>query len=209
MKKGYRHLIVIVDESGSMGGVVDDTIGGMKAFITSQQKDAETGTLTAVFFEGGIVKRVHSFTDLKTLKLESLDVYQPRGSTNLLDAIGDTLTLDGQMLCKMAEEDRPEKVVVCVLTDGVENCSREYNAKQIKSMIKTQEETYSWDINFISEDLEALDQAASYGFQRGKVARYSKDNTNATFMSMSSKVSRSISGENEDFTSDELAAMVN
>jgi uncharacterized protein YegL len=208
MKAGYRHIVIITDESGSMGNCVSDTIGGMQTLAKTQAKDSPNSTLTTVFFEGGNVKTIHDFTTLSEVKDEDFNVYQPLGSTNLLDAIGQTVTKIGKTLSDMKEEDRPEKVIVSIITDGQENSSYEYTSKQIKEMIKTQEEVYSWDFSFVSEDINALEQAKDYGFQSGKMALYSKDCTAGTFNALSSKISRSAEGGDEDYLECELSAMV-
>ena len=208
MKKGYRHLILVVDASGSMGNVVSDTIGGMKAFVEGQKKDAESGTLTTVFFEGLSVRRIHGFYDFSIVENADFDAYRVGGRTNLLDAIGQTLNMDGNLLADMPEDQRPEKVCVCIITDGMENSSQEFNAKQIKEMVKEQEEKYGWDFNFVSASIEAFDQAQDYGFSRGKMAAYAKGSTQATFKSMSEKVSRTVAGGDDTFSNVERGRMV-
>lgn len=209
MKKGYRHILLIVDESGSMCNAREDTIGGIKSLVKKQAEDAPDGTISTVFFDTyNGVRTIQSFDKLSEVNLNTYDRYSPTGMTNLLDAIGLCIDTTGKKLEQLAEEDRPESVMVCILTDGVENASREYSAAMVKDLIKHQEEKYNWDFSFISEDLSALEQARDYGFAEGNMALYSKGSTDATFDALSCKVSRAASGGDSAFTTLEASAMV-
>ena len=216
MREDYTAIAMIIDRSGSMNGIVDDTIGGVNTFIEKQKEVDGDASVLMVQFDDKI-ETIHDFIDIQEVPELTSDVYYPRNSTSLLDAIGMTCTKLGKILSDLDESERPGKVIVAILTDGQENTSMEFNASQIKDMIKEQEEVYNWDFNFISADISSLDDARSWGFSVDKSALYSKASTGGTFDALSAKMTRVrgssmeqyASGEVQDFTSDELLAMNN
>jgi hypothetical protein len=77
----------------------------------------------------------------------------------MLDAIGRTIDSVGERLSDTPEEDRPEKVIVSILTDGLENASKEYTYEQIGSRIKRQKEKYNWEFIFLAANQDAVASA--------------------------------------------------
>lgn len=217
MRKDYTAIALIVDRSGSMNGVVEDTIGGVNSFIDQQRKVEGDCSVTLVQFDD-VIETIHDFIDIKDVPELTSDVYFPRNMTALLDGIGVTCNKLGEKLAAMPEEERPAKVIVAVITDGLENASKEFTKEQIKALIEEQEGKYGWDFNFISADLDSFNEAANYGFSAGKTAMYGKASTGATFDAISSKMSRvrGLVAEDApeellcaaaDFSSEELGAM--
>jgi hypothetical protein len=89
----------------------------------------------------------------------------PSGLTALLDAIGKATNELGSKLRGMKEKDRPGKVLVIVVTDGMENSSREFTAEAVKQLIRQQEETYNWEYLFLGANIDAVAVGDMYGFK--------------------------------------------
>lgn len=162
-KLDYTHLICILDRSGSMGHIVDDTIRGFNKFIADQKAEPGDATLTLALFDDQY-ELVHDFTNLKDVPDLTTKTYFARGGTSLLDAVGKTFNSVGSKLSSMKEEDRPSKIVVLIMTDGHENSSREFKHAQIKSMIEHQKSKYSWQVIFIgASNIDAVAAGSSLG----------------------------------------------
>jgi uncharacterized protein YegL len=124
MKKNLSELILILDKSGSMGDVRSDALGGINTFITEQKKEPGEANLTLVLFDTSINTFFdrRNIKDTRPLKEEE---YVPSGCTALLKAVSDTIDSVGEKLAREKEADRPEKVIVVIMTDGHENASNE------------------------------------------------------------------------------------
>jgi uncharacterized protein YegL len=206
MKKNYTALTLIVDRSGSMSGSESDTIGGMNSLIESQQKVDGDVSFTLVLFDN-LIETIHDFVDLKTIKKIDEKTYNVRGSTSLLDAIGITCNKLGKRLSDLPEEERPSTVIVAIITDGMENASREFTKDQIKELVKHQTESYNWDFNFISANLDQYNDALTMGFGQGTTAMYDKNLTSSAYAAMSCKFTRARAGESLNFSEQELTSM--
>lgn len=162
MKKDTIELIVIIDESGSMGNVKSDTIGGFNSFLETHQKLGGDAKLTLVKFDTkySIVNNGTPVQDV--LKLDK-DTYYPGGMTALLDAVGKTIDEVGKRLSGTPEDERPEKVMVMIITDGEENSSKEYTLDQVRNKIKEQQDTWKWEFVFLGADQDAWSNASSMG----------------------------------------------
>lgn len=187
MKPNYTHFSVIMDRSGSMSGIKNDTEGGLNTFFDEQKKVDGTATVSLTIFDDKIDLE-YSFQDLQEVPKF---VLHPRGWTALLDAIGITITQLGEKLAAMNEEDRPEKVMVVIVTDGEENRSREYTLDRIKAMIKEQEETYKWEFVFLAANQDAILTAGSMGIQGSKAMSFATSSRGIgdTYDSLSKQVS--------------------
>jgi len=154
MKKDLTHIIIVLDRSGSMSGIQRATISGFNEFIGQQRTLPGTATLLAVKFddqyellyEGGLAGA------------PPLDEnnFVPRGMTALQDAIGRTIDEAGRKLAATGEDQRPEKVIFVVLTDGLENASKEYSREKVAEMIGHQREKYSWEFVFLGANQDAV-----------------------------------------------------
>ncbi len=157
------NVIAILDMSGSMSGMEDDTRGGFNAFVKDAQADqaAEGGrvTLSLTCFDTEFMQ-VYRPTDIQRVKPIGPAEYTPRGSTALLDAIGETIA----PLSFPADE----KVLVYIVTDGYENSSREWNNEKVKALIEAREKQ-GWEFLFVGAGLDAW--AASQAFATAGVAR--------------------------------------
>lgn len=158
MKEKYHEIICIIDRSGSMEAIKSDAIGGFNSFIEGQRKLEGEAALTLVLFNDGY-KIVYDRKDLQTVPFLNDTTYVPGGTTAMLDAIGRTIDSVGDRLSNTPEKDRPEKVIVSILTDGLENDSKEYTYEQIGARIKRQKEKYNWDFIFLAANQDAVESA--------------------------------------------------
>lgn len=198
MNKDYTHIAIVLDRSGSMSGAWPDVVGGYENIVKENKALPGKCTFTVAAFDDKY-DLIEDFVDIQNVK-EKLTIV-PRGFTALLDAIGKTIVSVGEKLAALAENERPEKVVVMVQTDGYENMSREFTAAAVKKMIEDQTEKYKWEFIFLGATLDSVESAKSFGFKAGNVSTYSCDNYDATLGTLSSKMSmmRSASSQ-EEFT---------
>jgi hypothetical protein len=159
MRQDLTDITVVLDRSGSMATVENDTKGGFNKFVDEQKKAPGAANFTLVQFdtEYEFVHRAINIKDVPPL------VFQPRGATALLDAVGKAIVETGERLEKMPEHDRPAKVVFVILTDGEENSSKEYKKARINELIKQQSEKYQWQFVFLGANQDALKEADSLG----------------------------------------------
>ena len=183
-------IIFILDRSGSMSDVADDVRGGFETFIKDQQQLPDQAAFTLVQFDDQYQIDYEGVSIHSDIKLS----YTPRGATSLLDAIGKTIVSQGERFAAMSDENRPDKVLVFIQTDGQENSSKEYNVNQIKNLIEQQTTKYNWNFVFLSSDLNAVNQARSYGINAANVAGYAANKTASMMdvVSHTSKTFRSI-----------------
>ena len=166
MKRDYTHITVILDRTGSMESIRDDTIGGFNTFLKQQKEESGTATLTLIQFDSqDPYEVIHRFKPIADVAELTRLTYVPRASTPLLDAMGRGINDLEASVGSLKEEDRPEKVVLVVVTDGQENASQEFTRKQILEMIKTREEKDGWQFVFLSADLAAIRDAYDLGIK--------------------------------------------
>lgn len=169
MKIGYTDITVILDRSGSMRGKEKFVEEGFDEFVNEQKQQEGTTLLSAVQFDTKyeqMFEAVNINTNPK-VKLEA------RGMTALYDAIGKTINETGQRLSGLKKSKRPENVIFLIITDGQENSSKEFNASQIKEMIKHQEDKYSWQFIYLGSNQDAVVEAKKFGISLDKAATYS------------------------------------
>lgn len=167
-------LVMILDSSGSMDPLREETIQQFNKFLEEQQALPGEANLTLVQFanqRGPIVGPM----PLVMMKGLSKETYKPCGGTALLDALGVTISERGERLRRMPVGDRPQRVVVAIITDGEENASKLYNIARIREMILHQTEKYQWDFLFLASNLQDVEKTAlSYGLDLSHVAAYGR-----------------------------------
>ncbi|WP_053365193.1 vWA domain-containing protein [Bacillus sp. FJAT-27245] len=161
MNKDLTEIIVLLDRSGSMAGLEQDTIGGFNSFLKRQTSLEGETLVTAVLFDD---KYQILWNGVKAENAELTDKeYFVRGSTALLDAVGRTIVDVGCRLSKTEEERRPGKVIFVITTDGMENASREFTYEKVKELIRHQQERYSWEFIFMGANIDAAQEAGNLG----------------------------------------------
>lgn len=166
-------LTMITDRSGSMVLIATDMIGGFDSFVKAQQQAAAaehgpTTTLSLLLFDD---RYEWAYQGKPIAEVGPLPLV-PRGRTALLDALGRAITETGQRLAALPEEQRPGKVLIGVITDGLENASKEFTAEQIRALIKQQEEVYGWTFTYLGANQDAVAVAGDLGFTRGHTMTY-------------------------------------
>lgn len=162
MSKNLTEIVFLLDRSGSMSKMGGEPVDGYNGFI-KEQKDPTLGdaNVTLVLF-GSEVETVYAGVDIKTVKPFKKTKYVAEGMTSLRDAIGSTAKSIGERLANLPEEERPEKVVFVILTDGDDTSSTDFSTNDIKAIIKEQTEKYSWEFQFIGTTSESITAANSY-----------------------------------------------
>lgn len=187
MKENYTHISVILDRTGSMESIRDDTIGGFNAFLNDQKSQIGTATLTLVQFDSqDPYEIIHKFKPIHEIPELTRDTFVPRAATPLLDAIGRGIIDLEQSLMQIEENQRPLRVVFLIITDGQENASREFKKAQIASMIQQKREQYKWQFVFLSADLNAINDAQAYGISPKSSMMFDKDATGTASVWLSS-----------------------
>lgn len=183
----YTALALVVDRSGSMHSLVNDVKGSVTQFICDQKNAPGKAAMTLVQFDNQY-DVVYNFSPIQAVDADKFTKeYQPRGSTALLDAIGKTTLAMESTLKTMKEGERPQRVVVAILTDGEENASTEFTLEKIQKLIteKEADKTVKWDFVFLGATLDAIKVAKSMGFCASKAASYDTSNIKQAFASFS------------------------
>lgn len=174
MKKDLIELVFILDRSGSMAGLENDTIGGYNAMLTNQQQEAGEAVVTTVLFDDEY-ELLHDRINIKGIRPITAKEYYVRGCTALLDAIGKTIHKIDNVQQHTSEDERAEKVMFVITTDGLENASQEYNYKKIRAMVEKQQEQYGWVFIFLGANIDAIGAAADLGIRADRAANYHAD----------------------------------
>lgn len=172
MKK--TEIVFILDRSGSMSGLEKDTIGGYNSMLKKQQEEEGEVIVTTVLFDHEY-EIVHDRTDIKEINPLTEDEYFVRGSTALLDAVGTTINKIIIATKNTKKEYQANKVMFVIITDGMENSSREYSYKSIKTMIDNQKDKYKWEFIFLGANIDAVETASKFGVDEDRAVNYHAD----------------------------------
>jgi uncharacterized protein YegL len=174
------HIICILDRSGSMSGIINDSIGGFNTFLRDQKKLPDEATITVVLFDDKY-EPLYDNIDIKKAQELTPEVWKPRGTTALYDAIGKTINLEKARFQRLGNE-APAKVLVCIVTDGYENASHEYKLDNIKRLIKDCEND-DWNFLYLAANQDAFAVGDSFGVSRGNTITYTANAGGVAFMS--------------------------
>jgi len=190
MNKNLTELVYVIDMSGSMEHLTQDTIGGYNSLIKEQKKLGKENpeakaNVTTVLFDDRYIK-LYDHVKIEDVKELTENEYKPLGMTAMLDAIGKTINQIGQKLAETPEEERPGLVSVTIITDGYENSSEEYTWEAVRKMIKEQREKYSWVFSFIGAniDVEATSKDLGIDAKMSKKFTASQAGTASVFSSI-------------------------
>lgn len=195
---GYRHYVAIIDRSGSMASIRDETESGVRHYVREQQKLPGKATLSLFQFDTEH-EQVHDFTNLSDVPEYTLS---PRGMTALNDAVGFAIARTGERLAAIPENERPGRVLVLIVTDGEENASQEHNAKQIGEMIEHQRSAYKWEFTFIGANQDVFKEAGKLGLSRDQSLSYAatRSGTKGAWVAASAASSRYMTGQDASVT---------
>lgn len=162
MKNDSMELVFILDRSGSMHGLENDTIGGFNSMIEKQKSEIGEVLVTTVLFDNQ-VEMLHNRIDICALKPMTRKEYFVRGTTALLDAIGSTITHISNNHMQMDRTYCPEKTLFVIITDGYENASREYSKSLVKEMIEREQKENNWEFLFLGANIDSVATASGFG----------------------------------------------
>ena len=174
MRKGLTELVMILDRSGSMGGLEKDTIGGYNSMLEKQRREDGEVLVSTVLFDNDC-EVLHDRVPIDKVEPITEKDYYVRGCTALLDAVGGAVHHIGNVHKYAREEDRPEKTIFIITTDGYENASRHYDFADVKRMVERQKEKYGWEFLFLGANIDAIEVAGRFGIQEDRAANYHSD----------------------------------
>ncbi len=167
-RSDLTHLFVLLDRSGSMQSIKSDIVGGFDAFVAEQRSATGECRMTLARFDN---EYEQVFADLPIAQVGPL-VLEPRGSTALLDSMARIIRDTGAWLAAMPEEERPGTVILGVMTDGMENASKEWTHAAVKALVEEQEEKYDWTISYLGANQDAIEVGARMGVARERSLTY-------------------------------------
>ncbi len=181
MKKGLTEIVFILDRSGSMSGLEKDTIGGFNSTIEKQKKEEGEAFVSTILFDDKS-EVLHDRVPLASVAPLTEKEYYARGSTALLDAIGGAIHHVGNVHKYAREEDRPEKTIFVITTDGYENASRKYTSDRVKQMVERQKQKYGWEFIFLGANIDAIKTAKNFGICEDRAANFVNDESGIEVM---------------------------
>lgn len=174
MKKGLTEIVFILDRSGSMEGLEADTIGGYNSMLDQQKKEDGEAVISTVLFDDRI-EILHDRKNLKEVKHITDKDYYVRGCTALLDAVGGAIRHVGRVQKEMPEEERPEKTLFIITTDGMENASKQYSYEKVKKMVEKKKKKQKWEFIFMGANMDAIEVAGRFGVAANRAVTYECD----------------------------------
>ena len=173
-KRNTMEVVFILDRSGSMSGLEADTIGGFNATLNKQKKVEGDVIWSTVLFDDKH-EVIHDRVPIDRIEPLTENEYYVRGCTALLDAIGRAIHHIGNVHKYAREEDRPEKTLFVITTDGMENASQQYTYDKVKHMISRQQEKYGWEFLFLGANMDAVSVAGRMGIRPDRAATFIND----------------------------------
>ena len=209
MKEKFVEIVVILDRSGSMSDIRSDAIGGFNEFLRQQKEMGGNAYLTMIQFDDQY-ECVYNHVPIREARELTNASFVPRGMTALNDAIGRTIN----MVNKKVEEEtyhydshrsgehnccRP-RVICAILTDGQENCSKEFTTQKINDMVSHQRSCHNWEFVFLAANQDAFATSRAYGFNPSFTWCYAADavGTRSAFDNMSISTSCLREEDNDD-----------
>lgn len=200
MRVDHAAVALVIDRSGSMASIADDTRGGIKTFLDSQKAQEGEATMTVAQFDDQY--EVIYDGDVKKIDADRVaQQFQPRGWTALLDAIGRTVIELGNKIEAMPEAERPQRKVVAILTDGQENSSKEFTIDKVRALIEAKQKE-GWDFLFLGASLDTIQVAQDYGFAVDKTLVYACGKMDKTLDAVNEQVNLAREGKTCGFSSD-------
>lgn len=174
MQKGLIEVVFILDRSGFMNELEGDTIGGFNSMIEKQRKEEGEAYITTVLFDDQ-VEILHDRIPVKKVEPMTAEQYYVRGMTALLDAIGSSVDHISNINKYAREEDRTEKTLFIITTDGLENASHNYDYAQVKKMVEKEQDEYGWEFLFLGANMDAIEVAGRFGIRADRAIDYEYD----------------------------------
>lgn len=179
MENKKTELVFILDKSGSMNPLVQDTIGGFNSMLDKQRKQPGTAFVTTILFNTKTTC-IHDRVLLSEVSDLTEDDYDTFGCTALMDAIGSTIEHIETIHKYAREEDVPESTIFVIITDGLENSSRKFRVTDIKEAISKKQKEDGWEFLFLGANIDAMEEAETIGISRAKAANFHADDQGVT-----------------------------
>lgn len=173
-KNNISELVFILDRSGSMTGLESDTIGGFNSLIEKQKQVKGKCLVTTVLFDS-TCELLHDRVELADIRPMTDSDYTVRGCTALLDALGGTIRHIAQIHRYARREDVPEHTTFVIMTDGMENASRQYTIDEVRRRIEHEKEKYGWEFLFLGANIDAIEAAGHIGIRADRAVNYHAD----------------------------------
>ena len=190
MRKGLTEVVFILDRSGSMSGLEADTIGGFNSMIEKQRKEEGEAYISTVLFDD---QTEILYDRVPVGKVEPMNdkQYFVRGCTALLDALGGAIHHIANVHKYAREEDRPEKTLFIITTDGMENASHIYTYEKVRKMVEKEKERHGWEFLFLGANIDAIEVAGRFGIGADRAINYEcdKEGTALNYQVLSETVS--------------------
>ena len=167
-------LVFILDRSGSMYGLEKDTIGGFNSMLEKQRGESGAAYVTTVLFDNR-VEFLHDRLPLQQVPPMTEQDYTVRGSTALLDAVGSTIRHIARIHKYAHPDHKPTRTLFVIITDGMENASREYTYDKVKQLITHEQEKYGWEFLFLGANIDAAAEGARFGIHADRSVTYKSD----------------------------------
>ena len=167
-------MVFIIDKSGSMSGLESDTIGGFNSNIKQQRETGENVLVTAVLFDTTF-KTLYDRVNISEIENMTTKDYCPGGGTALCDAVGNTINRIKYAQQYLKKDERPDKTMFVIITDGQENSSREFSSSKVKELITEQKQKHDWEFLFLGANMDAVETANTYGIDADKAVTYMSD----------------------------------
>ncbi len=195
---GYRHYLLVVDRSGSMGSMAKEAQHGIRHFVEEQAALPGRATLTLCQFDN-VYEVVYDFVLLDTAASYEL---VPRNATALLDACGAAVMHTSERLAALPEQARPGKVIVLIATDGRENASHEYTLAQIRELFTRQQQDYGWQFSYVGANVDAFAEAGAMGLPANSTLDYAAtgQGMRSSYAAASAASARYVKGQSADLS---------
>lgn len=174
-EKVSMEVVFILDRSGSMSGLEQDTIGGFNSMLEKQRKSGNDIIWSTVLFDDE-VEVIHDRIPVKQVGKLTNRQYYVRGMTALLDAVGDAIRHTVSVRRSMKKGTEPDKTLFVITTDGMENSSIKYSFSDVKKMIRHEQKKYGWEFMFLGSTIDAAAEAERIGIRRDFSAQFIHDN---------------------------------
>lgn len=181
VEQSTTSIRIVLDRSGSMQNSQETTIEALNTYLEELKNQKVSALLTLSTFDSISIDIPISKVNINELKSIPNSILNPRAATPLYDAIG----LAVHDLEKVTESTDENKVLV-IVTDGLENASREYTYQNISSLIQDKEKA-GWLIIYLGADHDAMKQSSSLNFDKKRSMKYSKLDSIDTFKTVSKK----------------------
>ena len=167
MKNNLLHICFVLDESGSMYNSANDVVGGFQKLVEEQKTEKDGECIISLYRFSN--KVTNDYIGKPVNEISNLE-YSPGGCTAMNDGVGTAIDEIGKWLSDMDEAERPSKNIIVIMTDGQENCSREYTFDSVKYKIQHQEEKYNWTFIYMGTNLLDLKDANRLGIKMRSVS---------------------------------------